>query len=876
MKEQVDPMSTAPLMQFVPPKEPPPSAFRPSPRTPSPKNHGPRLKRYLKRALLVLVGGLVAAVAIAGGTYAYFDRGLPSVDALRNYQPPQVTKVYCSDGSVCAEFFRERRTVVPLGSLPPHVRNAFLAAEDADFYKHEGLDYIGMARAALKSLTGSKQGASTITQQAVKNLLLTQERTVARKIREWILTPRLERSLSKDQILSLYLNAIYFGHGRYGIEEAALFYFGKHAKDLSLGEAATLAGIPKHPQRINPVNSIVKAKARQRYVLSQLASHGFVPRSVIAAELDKPIVLAPRPPPQVGLYYAEELRRQLAARYGDEKLLSSGLRIDIAMQPKLQAAAEKAVQDGLEAVDRRQGYAGPLGHLEPARFNALAPLIAQRITEAGKRAPDEQLVADLTALSQQAAPSAVPEEGAEERSEALVEGEAPPTPEDELARRVALKPLRPGVRLAGYVSSVDDAKKVAEVDLIGRKVRLPYSALSWARRRDVAGAPAPTKVSDVVKPGDLVRVRIAQVSAAPAPLEGALDQVPSVQGALVVIDPATRYVVAMVGGYDFAVSPFNRATQALRQPGSAFKPFLYAAALSTQRFTPLSIVNDAPEAIRDPYTGKTWKPQNYEKGGFEGPMTLRHALTKSKNTVSVRLIEAITPAAAMDFAKRAGIDSKLPDNLTLALGTGEVTVLELTNAYATLQSQGRYAEPITVVRVADANGTVLEQHQAAFEERLPPPVAYLATSLMRSVVEEGTATAVKELARPAAGKTGTASEFRDAWFAGYTADYVAAAWVGFDNHDKLGNGETGGKAALPIWLELMKAAHEELPAREFEVPPGIVVARVDPATGLLAGDAIPGRSEPFLEGTEPTETAPPPGQVSPDDIFLEPEKGMNP
>ena len=300
-----------------------------------------------------------------------------------------------------------------------------------------------------------------------------------------------------------------------------------------------------------------------------------------------------------------------------------------------------------------------------------------------------------------------------------------------------------------------------------------------------------------MKPGDLILVRVIKVSPAPKPLEVALDQFPEVQGALVAIDPATRQVVAMSGGYDFEASSFNRATQARRQPGSAFKPFLYAAAIASQKFTPVTIVNDAPEAVRDPYTGKVWKPHNYERGGFEGPMTLRQALTKSKNTVSVRLIEALTPAAAIDFARRAGIQSPLPDNLTLALGTGEVSPLEISNAFATLHSLGKYADPITLIRVTDSNGTVLEEHQAAFEERIPPPVAYVVTSLMKSVVEEGTASAVRELNRPAAGKTGTASEFRDAWFSGYTMDLVATAWVGFDDHESLGSGETGDAPLCP-------------------------------------------------------------------------------
>ncbi|WP_228530688.1 MULTISPECIES: penicillin-binding protein 1A [Myxococcaceae] len=820
----------------------------------------------MKRLLLAGALALLLVVGAAVAAYAYFSRDLPSLQALKTYRPPQVTKVTCADGSVCAEFFEERRTLVDIAQLPAHVRNAFLAAEDADFYQHEGLDFVGIVRAGVKNLIpgSQKSGASTITQQVVKNLLLTQERSLTRKVREWILTPRVEAALTKDQILNLYVNQINFGQRRYGVEEAALYYFGKHAKDLSVGEAAVLAGTPQSPNRINPETNIVRAKARQRYVLGQMVRHGFLPQEVVARELDKPIVLAPRPPPQPGPYYAEEIRRTLLARYGEEAVLRGGLRVQIAMVPRLQALADQAMRNGLEALDRRQGYRGALGTLAPERYAALRPLLAQRLEESGKRQQEAQSVADLTALAEAAPPEAAqPDEEKPELTEE--EAAALPSGDERLALSVSLKPLAEGLQVVGYVTQVDDALKRARVDLVGRTAEVAFSSVAWAKQK---GKPAPSKMSDVMKPGELVRVRILRVTPSPAMLEATLDQVPRAQGGFVAIDPETRHVVALVGGYDFARSPFNRATQAKRQPGSSFKPFLYAAALGSGRYTALTQVNDAPEAIRDPYTGKLWRPQNFDRQ-FEGPMTLRTALSKSKNTVSVRLIEAITPATVIDFARRAGIRSPMPENLTLALGTGEVSVLEEANAYATLQSGGRYAEPLLVLKVQDAAGTVLEEHQPAFEETLPPAVAFLATSLMRSVVEEGSAMAVRELNRPAAGKTGTSSESKDAWFSGYTRDFVASAWVGFDDGTPLGSTETGGRAALPVWLDFMRGAHQGLPVRDFDPPQGVVLVRVDPATGLLAGSSIPGRMEPFLEGTQPTAEAPPPGQVDPNRFFLE-------
>jgi len=848
----------------------------PAAAAPSPPRRS-RIVRLLKRLLILALAGVALAVAVVVGGYFYFDRHLPSVETLRTYQPPQVTKVRCADGTVCAEFYEERRTVVPIGQIPAHVRNAFLAAEDADFYKHQGLDYMGMARAVLKSLLpgGRMTGASTITQQACRNILLSQERKFGRKAREWILSTRMEKALTKDQILELYLNQIAFGHARYGVEEAAVFYFGKHARELSMGEAAVLAGVLPAPERFNPVTNVVRARERQRYVLDQLVAKGFYPEAQVAPERSKPIVLGPRPAERVGPYYAEEVRRGLVARYGEEAINRGGMRVDVAMDPRLQAAADAALRDGLEELDRKMGYQGPVAKLEPDRFKVLAPLIKKRIAEAGKRKPDEVKVADLTALAPH--PEGDQDQEADEgveapradsaRAVAVEEGEEPPpSPDELLSQQVALRALQPDLRAVGYVTQVDDAGKKAVVDLVGKTARIDFATVTWARPRGIGKwTQPPARMSDVMKVGDLVRVRVLKVTPGAEPLEATVDVVPQVQGALLAINPANRYVVAMSGGYDFRRSPFNRATQAKRQPGSSFKPFLYAAALASTRYTAITRVNDAPDMVRDPYTGKVWKPQNYEKGGYEGPMTLRAALTRSKNTVSVRLIEDLTPAAAIDFARRAGIQSPLPDNLTLALGTGEVSVLELANAYTTLQSMGKYSEPIQIVRVTDARGTVVEEHQAVFEETMQPAVAFLTTSLMKSVVEEGTAIQASELNRPTAGKTGTASEYRDAWFSGYTTDLVATAWVGFDDHASLGGSETGtgGHAALPIWLRFMKAAEENLPTHDFEAPSGVQQVRIDPVTGLLAGKSVPGRLESFLEGTAPTAETQPPDNVDP-------------
>ncbi len=833
-----------------------------------------RLWRWFKRLLLLALVGSVALLGAGLGTFWYFSRDLPSVEELRTFRPPQVTKVTCRGGATCAEFFTERRTWVDVKTLPRHVRDSFLAAEDADFYEHHGLDWLGIIRSAVKNLKpgGMKSGASTISQQTCRRLLLTTERTVSRKVREWILTPRMESSLTKDEILSLYVNTIYYGHSRYGVEEASLFYFGKHAKDLSVGEAAVIAGTVQSPHRINPLTNIVRAKKRQRYVLGQLWKKGFVPQAIAEAELDKPIVLGPRPPQPVGQSYAEEVRKQLVQEFGDKTVMEGGLVVDISMDPKLQAAAEASVRRGLEAVDQRQGYRGPVGQVDPQRFAKLRPLLEQRLAEAGKRRPEDVLVAELSALKDLTAPAEPDVDPFTEPEEQNLD-EPIPTEDEKLARAIGVKTLTESVETVGVVASLDEERNVAVVDLIGREAELAFDSVKWARRRtDTKLGETPKTIGDVVAIGELIRVRLGRALPASTRLEATLAQLPKVQGALLVLEPTKREVVAMVGGYDFSTSAFNRATQAKRQPGSSFKPFLYAAALESGRYTPITRVNDAPVQVRDPFTGKTWEPKNFEKAGFDGPITLRQALTRSKNTVSARLIEDLTVDGLIAMARRAGIKAELPQSLTLCLGTGEVTMMEIANAYATLHSLGQFAEPLVIRKVSrrKEGGTeqVLMQREAAFEQAIPPAIAFLTTSLMRSVVEEGTAVAVLELKRPAAGKTGTAQEYRDAWFSGYTQQYVASAWVGFDDHTPIGPLETGGRAALPIWLDFMKAAHAGLPAVDFPVPEGVEQVKIDPVSGKLAGSSVPGRQEWFLAGTEPTQAAPPPGTVDPNDFML--------
>jgi penicillin-binding protein 1A len=871
-----------------------------------------RLPAKIRRLLraLALVG--LAACVVAGGLVFAWTRELPAFDGLRDYAPLVTTRVYGADGSEVFHFARERRTVVPLEQIPPVLRKAVLAAEDAHFYEHEGVNYLAIARCAVKGLlvAGVKCGGSTITQQVVKTFLLQSDWRVKRKVKELFLAPRLEQNLSKDEILYLYLNQIYLGHLRYGVEEASRFYFAKGVKDLTLGEAATLAGVIQSPMRHSPVNHPASAKARQRYVLRRMAEEKYISRAQEEAEGARPIVVRPpeeRPP---GDWYAEEVRKVLDARYGAEAVETDGLQVDVAMDPLLQRYAEAALEAGLRAVDQRQGFRGPLLHLEPGQIEAALPLWRERLARAEPRL-GQAYVWDLGRVN----PKEIDADDPEEKG---------------VGRMARPRLLETGEIYAGLVSAVDE--KSATVDLGNATGVLSLADAQWARKWNPTQATAaPRKLAQVVVPGDVVLVRVMPGKIAPEraarerkPIPLSLEQTPLVQGALVAIDPLTRGIRALVGGYDFQVSQFNRATQARRQPGSAFKPFVWGAALESRRFTPATVVYDTPDLYRDPWTGKEWKPRNFEKDAFDGPMLLGAALAHSKNTVSVKLADAVGVDAVTGFARRMGISTELPRNLTVALGTGEVVPIELVNAYASIAARGFHADPLLVLRVRDRTGKVLEETRpgppwdvapdgspsptggsstsaaqgpavipAAAEPPAPaetdspggveirgappftlpergtrPDVAFVLTSMMRQVVESGTGAAAKALGRPAAAKTGTAQEHRDAWFVGFTPELVAGVWVGFDDHAPLGPRETGAGAALPPWLSFMQAALGARPPVEFRAVPGVELVRIDPATGHLASDRqVDAPFAAFLAGTTPSAASSP--GTAPQNFFMD-------
>jgi penicillin-binding protein 1A len=820
----------------------------------------PRWKSRLLRVLAwTSAAAAVAAVALFAG-YLYLAREVPTFDTVKDYRPLVSSHVIARDGTVVGEFFKERRTVVPMEKIPRVLLQAVISAEDKDFYQHPGVNPVALLRAAIvDTLSGRKRlGASTITQQVVKNFFLSSEKRVLRKLKEILLSARLERNLSKDDILFLYLNQINFGRARYGVEEASLYYFNKHVWEIDLGEAAILAGLPHNPSRINPRRHPERAKRRQIYVLDRMLANGYISRADRDAEVEKPIALPPIPPEPPGAFYLDEVRRQLVAQYGEAAVDGSGMTIEIAMDPKLQAAAETALRDGLRAVDRRQGFRGPRARLGAGQIEAARSALSQKLAQQGL-GPDEVSVVDL---------DGIPETEA-----------AKP---DSLARGARVRALEEDATYVALVTSVDagEAKVWLAPDVTAS---VPFSTMQWARKFSPEKAtPLPRGANDVLAPGDLAEIRVLRLATTrdgpdhvrPTRLEVALEQDPLVEGAFVGIDLKARQVVALVGGYDQTLATFNRATQARRQPGSAIKPFIYAAALESGRYTPTTRVDDSPEVIVDPWTGKPWKPQNFEKDEFAGPIPLRRALAESKNTVAVKLLVALGLDKLRNEAQEAGVTSEIPQSFTAALGTGEAGVLEMVNGYATLATGGQKADPILIRRVVSRDGVTTQAAKLDPVQSMRPDVAYLTADLMRSVIEdpEGTAHSLSALARPAAGKTGTTSEHRDGWFIGFTPTLLAGAWVGFDDHRMMGSYETGGHCAGPIWLSWMRAATAGTDLEPWpQPPPGVTCERVNRNTGTLANDNDPfAVRECFLSGTEPTPTQTADLPASPDDFYQSP------
>ncbi len=751
-----------------------------------------------KKVILILFGCFAAAVIFIVFLFFILSFNLPTVASLKDYKPSPGTLIFAEDGRVLGQIKIEKGVYVPFQRVPKYMVNAILATEDPRFFQHGGIDYRGILRAALKDIISVqlKQGGSTITQQLTKVVFLSPERKFTRKIKEVILARRIEKELTKQEILELYLNKIYFGHGAYGVQMAAKTYFGKNIWEVNQAEAALLAGLPKSPMAYSPYNDIDLAKFRQQQVLHRMVDEGYLTEDQSIKIYNQPIYLENlRTREEVAPHVVDYIRQYVEKKYGTEKLYQGGLKVFTSIDMDLQRSAVNALRDGLRALDKRQGFRGRVG------FKKLKSTPIQLGNFHVMVKPGESFNAHVLAVGDY---------------------------------YITVK----GRGMVGYIMRDD---------------------MAWALLKKKKNKNDPDefrKPQELVQPGDIIKVRLKDYDKKKQLATFMLDQTPLVEGAVVSIEPYTGYVRALVGGYDFVEGGFNHATEAHRQPGSSFKPFIYGAALENG-FTPASILMDQPVIYdKSESEKKGWKPTNYDNR-FLGPMRMRTALALSRNAVTVGLLEKVGLEKTIDFARRAGITSPINYDYTTALGSSAVTPLELTSAYATFASQGVRTEPIFITSIVDGNGTVLESYEPDPKEAIDPTTAYLVTSLLESVVKEGTGRGAQVLGKPVAGKTGTTNNFVDAWFMGYAPSIVTGVWVGYDNPiASLGDRETGARAALPIWISVMAKALANKPAEDFTPPDDIVSVKIDPESGLLAREGQPDAiMDVFRRGTEPTQQA---------------------
>src|SRR6195256_2148248 len=794
--------------------------------------------RFLVRFLgfLFAAGTVVFLVGVAAtaGLIWHFSKDLPDYSQLQDYEPPVMTRVHASDGALLGEYSKERRLYLPIQAVPKLVINAFLAAEDKNFYEHGGIDYSGMARAALVYAQnfGSNrrpQGASTITQQVAKNFLLTNEVSFDRKIKEALLAMRIERAYSKDKILELYLNHIYLGLGAYGIAAASLVYFEKPVNEPTVAEAAYLAALPKAPTTLHPTKNHDRAVERRNYVVDRLLENGWIKQADADKARKEPLVVTNRSNGAhvfAGEYFAEEVRRDIFERYGEKKLYEGGLSVRTTLDPKIQVMARKTMVAGLVTYDEQQGWRGPVSKLDISG-------------DWGVKLADVKSLSDISPW----------------RMAVVLET-------SDQSARIG---FQPGRELGGAVLK---DRQTGNITLDGVK---------WAK---AASGPTrfktPTSVAQVLAPGDVIYAD-PLIGKDGNPIEGQfrLRQYPEVSGAMVAMDPWTGRVLAMVGGFSFDQSQFNRATQAYRQPGSSFKPLVYSSALDNG-YTPSTVVIDAPIEIDQGQGAGVWRPDNYSTGKYYGQTTLRNALQRSLNTVTVRLAQDIGMPLIGEYAKRFGVYDELPNYLSYALGAGETTVMRMVTAYSMFANGGRRVKSTLIDRIQDRYGHTIFKHDAREcrgcdaaagwknqpepqlvdrrEQVLDSMTAYQITSMMEGVVQAGTATVVKEVGKPIAGKTGTTNDEKDAWFIGFSPDIVVGIYMGYDKPRNLGRGATGGHLAAPIARDFLKLALVDKPAIPFKVPAGIKLIRVDAKSGMRAGPGESGRI--ILEGFKPG-TAPP-------------------
>ena len=827
------------------------------------------MKLFFKKKLFYFLSFFSCISIVSVAVFLYLFAGLPKLDSLEDYNPPQKSMLYDKYENLIAEFFTQKRTVIDIEELPNHVTLAFLAAEDSDFYSHDGIDYTGLLRALLTEikrafLGGKRIGGSTITQQTAKAMLLSNEQSYKRKIREIILTKRIEDRLSKDEILQIYLNQIYFGHGVYGIEEAAKIYYGISATDLSISQAATLASIPKSPNKINPISNPKRVQTRRNYVLEQMLINQFASAFEINQAKNESIISVSKNLKYLNKapYFTESVRKKLLNNFGYTQLYEGGLRIYSSVNIELQLSAQKAIRKGLEDLDKRQGYKGPIKRFDIDKLREITVKLNLAKKDIFSLPNQTLMVWDLRNFLMS----------------------KPAKNFKKAVKKISKITLIKGQHLIAQVKKIYDDYSFILVDLGSTDAILPFNTMLWARKYNPKRTTkAPKKPSDVLAVGDFIEVTITKTK---QPVNVSLKQKPTAQGALIAINPDNNEVVAMVGGYDFSDSKFNRATQAKRQPGSSIKPLIYATAIDSELVTASSLISDVPKVYFEPKQEGKWKPKNHTEK-YLGDITLRKCLLSSVNTCSISLLEMIGTKPVLKLATALNLNTKkspFPKDLTLALGSPDVVPLNFVNAFTIFPNMGKFALPVLITKVKSSTGQILFQNIVERENVLRPEAAYIITNMLKSYMTKGPGRRLGKLKHNLAGKTGTSNDWRNAWFVGFSPKLVAGVYVGNDNNTSLGKAEYGVKAAMPIWGNFMKEALYNKPISNFVQPKGIVWRVVEERTGLLAEERTPqdykmGTElddfnnmstqrlpqgtvlEAFIEGTEPTLTAqesPPP------------------
>lgn len=869
------------------------------------------MKSLVFKIVLTLMGlGFIAAVSGAV-VFTYFNLDLPKIDKLQDYKPNLASQIYSKDGVLLAELGLEKREIVDIKDVPARVIDAFLSAEDDKFFEHKGVDYFGLARAMFANFRAGKvvQGGSTITQQVAKSLLLTSERSITRKLKDFILAQKIEEKLTKKEILYLYLNQVYLGGGYYGVKAAAHGYYNKELRDMTAAEAAMLAGLLVAPGKYSPYVKPQAAQMRQRYVLERMYKLGKITKSQYESALKEKIVYHIREDELRAGYFTEYVRQKVVDAVGEKSFLVDGYKIRTSLDWELQKVAEEQVKKGIKEVDKRQGYKGPfahIGHEEFAKFE-----IENRRNIYRKRSNfftlnethekvfefklDEKLYEKIKAEEKQAQAS--------NNDEAFVVGL---NDQDDLPNV-----LESNTQYEAVVKRVDDSLHLIYISIAGSPGVIPFDYFKWAHKRSINENTAyyqeVKNPSTILKAGDLIYVQLIKKSSGLAGFLGKegtvnlnkmknssaiknqkyiicqLDQVPEVQGALFSIDARTGEIISYVGGTDFKLSKFNRVTQAKRQPGSSFKPILYAAALE-HGYNPTTIIMDTPEAMPGFDSASSWKPKNYE-GDYKGPVTMRTALEESRNIPTIKMADKVGVGTILKFVERIGFNAKLENNLSIALGTFGVCPRDMVSTYAMFPNGGKYVSPKGILSVVDREGKKYNINEVPSDVKVPgegkdkdkdkekeapvpetnnpfqknladkqvydPRLAFVMTGLMKGVITSGTAAAAHDLSPNIAGKTGTTNDYVDAWFVGFSSNVVTAVWTGFDDNKTLGRGETGAKAALPVWKEYMRANIKKFGDQPFEMPPGVTTAWVNKETGRkVAPNSSGAIVEYFAEATE--------------------------